>query len=51
MRGTLSKKHKSHRSHVNGKAFAARNKKAHSFYENEERRLRKKYLRRYRSTG
>lgn len=45
MQGTLSKRHKGHRSHIKGKTFASRNKKAQAFYESDEKRLRKKYIR------
>ena len=43
MKGTLSKKHKGHRSHVKGLRYA-QGKKAQAFYEREEKYLKKKYV-------
>lgn len=43
MKGTLSKRHQGHRSHVKGARYS-QSKKAQQFYEREEKYLRKKYV-------
>lgn len=43
MKGTLSKRHTGHRSHVKGQRYA-QSKKAQAFYERDEKYLNKKYV-------